>query len=431
MKKILVSFLFAVLLTATTFAQWTYQGPWPNDTYKGGSHGVVVTPDGNIWQASYYRSNWVTPSNDTILCSPIYVFSPDGNLLDRIGIVTTGGVIDTLGNATSTSGTRGLALDHEGNVLWCASGPGRIIKINYQTRQGMARHNFVAGEIGSSPTKPAVASDGTIFVGPVVGNGSPDAKIAMFTPDLTYLGTAVEGPPAIARTMEVSADGNTIYWTVFTGDHQGIFIYSRPDEFSPFALADSILQGMSIETAAWHPTTGRLWVSHDSRGTGPYTHLTWYALDVTSKTLVDSFTFVPPTPGLTDELPRAIGFNNNGSSAYIGLFGTGFDRIFKFDGPTSVEDPGYTVVNGYKLSQNYPNPFNPSTKISFELPVTGFVTLKVYDMIGREVAVLVNEELASGSHTVNFNANNLSTGTYVYQLTSNGNVISNKMVLLK
>jgi hypothetical protein len=52
-------------------------------------------------------------------------------------------------------------------------------------------------------------------------------------------------------------------------------------------------------------------------------------------------------------------------------------------------------------------------------------------MLGREVAVLVNEELASGTHTVNFNANDLSTGTYVYQLTSNGNVISNKMVLLK
>lgn len=147
----------------------------------------------------------------------------------------------------------------------------------------MARHNFVAGEIGSSPTKPAVASDGTIFVGPVVGNGSPDAKIAMFDPNLTYLGTAVEGPPAIARTMEVSSDGLAIYWTVFTGDHQGMYIYTRASEFDPFELADSVLQGMSIEVAAWNPATGNLWVSNDSRGTGPYTHLTWYAFDVTSK----------------------------------------------------------------------------------------------------------------------------------------------------
>lgn len=431
MKNVLFTILFFVLLSVTAIAQWDYLGPWPDAEYKGGSHGVVVDPDGKIWQASYYRSNWVTPSNDTILATPIYVFNSDGSLLDVIGIVTTGGVIDTLGNATSTSGTRGLAKDESGNILWCASGPGRIIKIDYQTRQGIARHDFIEGEIGSSPTKPGVGSDGTIFVGPVVGNENPDSKIIMFDPNLNNIGIAVEGPPAIARAMEVASDGLAIYWTVFTGDHQGMYIYTRPSEFDPFVLADSVLEGMSIESVAWNPATGNLWVSNDSRGTGPYTHLTWYEFDVTSKTLVDSFTLAPPDPGASDELPRALAFSNNGATAYVGLFGTAFDRIYRFDNLTSVDDQGQVVVNGYKLSQNYPNPFNPSTKISFELPASGFVSLKVYDMLGREVAELVSSEMTSGSHSVSFNAADFASGTYIYRLTANGNVLTNKMLLLK
>lgn len=431
MKNLLVTALFLALLSVTAMAQWEYQGPWPSNDYPGGSHGVVVDPDGKVWQASYYRSNWVTPNNDTILASPIYVFNPDGSLLDMIGIVTTGGVADTLGYLTSTSGTRGLTKDADGNILWCSSGPGKIIKIDYQTREGLARHEFVAGEIGSSPTKPGVSSDGTVYVGPVVGNGSPDAKIATFDPNLIYLGTAVEAPPAIARTMEVASDGLAIYWTVFTGDHQGMFIYTRPSEFDPFVLADSVLQGMSIESVAWHPVSGNLWVSNDSRGTGGYSNLTWYEFDVTTKTLVDSFTLENPNPTAADSLPRALAFSNDGNVAYVGLFGSGYNRIYRFDFVTSVDDEGQVVVNGYKLSQNYPNPFNPSTKISFELPQAGFVTLKVYDMLGSEVAVLVNNEMSSGTHTVNFNAANLASGTYIYQLNVNGNLLTNKMILLK
>jgi hypothetical protein len=253
----------------------------------------------------------------------------------------------------------------------------------------------------------------------------------MFATDLTYLGEAVVAPPAIARTMDVSSDGLAIYWTVFTGDHQGMYIYTRPSEFDPFALEDSVLQGMSIESVAWHPVTGNLWVSNDSRGTGPYSHLTWYEFDITTKTLVDSFTLVDPDTSLSDDLPRAIAFSNDGNTAYVGVFGTGYDRIYKFDNVTSVDDQGQVVVNGYKLSQNYPNPFNPSTKISFELPASGFVNLKVYDMLGREVAELVSGEMTSGTHSVNFNASDLASGTYIYRLTANGNVLTNKMLLLK
>lgn len=428
-KGILTLFVFLFILGMSANAQWAYQGAWPDTNYKGGTHGIVVDPDGKLWQASYYREKWITPNNDTVLTSPIYVFNPDGSLLEKIYTVTTGSVTDTLGKGGSTSGTRGLTKDHQGNILFVSSSPVKMIKINYQTRQGMARRDIGSTEIGSSPTKPAVSNDGTIYVGPVVGGGTTKF-IATYDTDLNYLGAAVTGPPAIGRTMEVSGDGLTIYWTPFTA--KKMYIYTRPDELSAFALTDSVLEGMSIETATWNPATGNLWVSHDSRGTG-YTNLTWYAFDVTTKTLVDSFTLPEPLPGNgdPDKLPRGLAFSSNGNTAYVGLFGTAYDRIYKIDKQTSVDEQGQVVVNGYKLSQNYPNPFNPTTKINFDLKESGFTTLKVYDMLGNEVATLVNKELTNGSHSVNFNAANLASGTYVYQLNVNGNRITNKMVLLK
>ena len=86
---------------------------------------------------------------------------------------------------------------------------------------------------------------------------------------------------------------------------------------------------------------------------------------------------------------------------------------------------------GYKLFQNYPNPFNPSTTFSYQLSAAGYVTLKVYDILGRVVALLVNEKQNAGMHTVNFNEQNLTSGVYVYQLKANGKSLTKKMVVLK
>ena len=84
--------------------------------------------------------------------------------------------------------------------------------------------------------------------------------------------------------MEVSPDGNSIYWTPFTSTPPQIYVYSRADEFSAFELTDSLLQGMSIESSAWHPVTGNLWVSQDARGTD-YTPLTWYDIGCNNKSI--------------------------------------------------------------------------------------------------------------------------------------------------
>lgn len=89
------------------------------------------------------------------------------------------------------------------------------------------------------------------------------------------------------------------------------------------------------------------------------------------------------------------------------------------------------VAEQFQLSQNYPNPFNPATEISFILNESGFTTLKVYDMLGREVRTLVNEVLTAGSHNLNFNASELSSGIYIYKLSMGDNSVTKKMTLIK
>ncbi len=99
---------------------------------------------------------------------------------------------------------------------------------------------------------------------------------------------------------------------------------------------------------------------------------------------------------------------------------------------TSVANEGDAQPNTFSLDQNYPNPFNPSTNIRFSLPTSGQVALKVYDMLGRQVATLVNEMRTSGVHTVTFDAANLPSGTYVYRLEVAGQAaITRKMIFVK
>lgn len=100
--------------------------------------------------------------------------------------------------------------------------------------------------------------------------------------------------------------------------------------------------------------------------------------------------------------------------------------------PTSVENSlEHFAVDEFVLYQNYPNPFNPSTSISFSLPQAEQVKISVYDMLGREVAVLVNDYLESGFHTTLFDGKNLSSGVYVYRIEAGSFVLAKRMILLK
>jgi len=104
------------------------------------------------------------------------------------------------------------------------------------------------------------------------------------------------------------------------------------------------------------------------------------------------------------------------------------DGHFKYSNEIEVV---YNNVFNFSLSQNYPNPFNPSTTISYQLSTEGFVSLKVYDVLGKEVTTLVNEIKQSGVHEVNFDASEYTSGIYLYRMTVNNFTQTYKMIVLK
>ena len=102
-----------------------------------------------------------------------------------------------------------------------------------------------------------------------------------------------------------------------------------------------------------------------------------------------------------------------------------------FSGSTGVETAAGQTPLSFSLHQNYPNPFNPSTVIGYEIPVSGFVSLKVYDMLRRERANLVSEEQTVGYHQATLDATNFASGTYFYRLQAGSYMETKKLVLLK
>lgn len=106
-------------------------------------------------------------------------------------------------------------------------------------------------------------------------------------------------------------------------------------------------------------------------------------------------------------------------------------REISGDDPIGITNNGTAVPSNFNLKQNYPNPFNPATVINFDLPKSGLVTLKIYDINGKEVANLVNSNLAAGSYKVDFNASHLTSGIYFYRISAGSFTDSKKMMLIK
>ncbi len=110
----------------------------------------------------------------------------------------------------------------------------------------------------------------------------------------------------------------------------------------------------------------------------------------------------------------------------IGKANTIFETIID-----NIKNTGTGIPETYALSQNYPNPFNPTTKINFSIPKSGMVSLKVYDILGKEVSTLVNQNISAGNYTYEFDASRLSSGIYFYRLNVNGFSEVKKMSLIK
>ena len=133
----------------------------------------------------------------------------------------------------------------------------------------------------------------------------------------------------------------------------------------------------------------------------------------------------------TTTAPKSYSFNdeNIAPGKYLyRLKQIDFNGIFEY---SNIIEVVVNVPDKFSLNQNYPNPFNPSTTIEFQLPKESFVTLKVYNILGKEVASLVNEQKPAGVHKINFDASGLTSGLYIYKISTGSLEQTRKMLLLK
>jgi len=462
-RKTFLLLASVVLITGTVSAQnWVDMGPFPPDSsFTVATHGIAVDGEGKVWVDQSVRDWALDVKGDTLkdangdpfMSAPLYVYNPDGTL-KWDPIHTLGG--DTLGSFPNPF-ISGVQTDHNGDIIVVArtsGSSGDIYRFNHKTGEISANANIDP----YSPASPGVDAAGNIYFTNVGASGS---AVAIYDSELQWIGNVVgpsdsgaAGKPGIGRNISVSADGNSVYWGVsIAWPRHGLVKWTRPDEFSPyttdFSITDTdttgfVLEGLVSESSTRHPTTGDIWFGNAPSCCGAgnpddldyfegLSVLTWYAVDPATDEIVDSLHYNLPGE-YAGQKTRAIGFSPDGIYAYVGLYDTGgviSVKRFMRGQVTNIQHDSAEIPDGYTLSQNYPNPFNPQTNIEFEIKDAGLATLKVYDVLGREVATLVDEHLVAGKYTATFNATDLSSGTYVYQLNAAGRRLSGTMTLVK
>ncbi len=356
---------------------------------------------------------------------------------------------NSIGNTNEDKG-EGIAVDGNGNAYITGF---FIATVDFDPGPGIANLNS-AGSYDVFLAK--YASDGTLVWANNIGGTDNDRGRAI-TVDGSgnsyitgYFQGTVDFDPGPGTTNLTSSAGNyDVYFAKYASD--GTFIwansifnifYDRGLSIAVDGDGNSYIIGKFINTVDFDPRTG---IANLTSAGGADIYFAKYASDGTFiwangiggngadygwDISVDGSgnTYITgdyngkadfdPGPGIANYS------SNGGRNVFVAKYGP--DGVF-----TDVDEIDYNIPKELELSQNYPNPFNPSTKISWQSPVSSHQTIKVYDVLGNEVATLVNEYREAGSHELIFDASNLTSGIYFYQLQAGNFLQTKKMILIK
>lgn len=318
-------------------------------------------------------------------------------------------------------------LEDQQVVLISNLNSGRITKYNIFSGEYVG--DFATGISG--PTRMKIGKDSLLYVLQWTGSNPPVRRYQL---DGTFVDefTSVGVPQSIGIDWDSSGNlyvssysGHTVRKFDQNGNDLGLFINSN----------------LSGPTNIWFDGNGDLLVS-DYNGTAVK------RFDSSGNYLSDFITGIHFSEGV-DFFPNGNILIGNGATSSVKMFDSNGNYIEDLipSGSGGLMTPNAVVIRqsnllsvpresssgdiNFTLEQNYPNPFNPNTVISYHLPITSKVSLKVYNVLGKEITTLVNEELAAGEHKVEFNSTGLPSGIYFYQLSTENFIETKKMILMK
>ena len=418
---------------------WTarYNGPtnssedWPKALAIDGSGNVYVTGwSEGLGSSSDYATIKYDATGNQLWAAR---YNGPGNGYDEARAL----VVDSSGVVYVTGGSTGLGSDWDyvtikynasGNQLWVGryNGPGNSIDVAEDLAVDGSGNVYVTGASEGSGTSYDYAtikynaSGNQLWVARYNAVNSLDIAWAL----------AVDGSGNVYVTGEshdASIDYATIKYDV-SGNQIWVTRYSGTRSFSTnFAVALAV------------DGSGNVYVTGRSSGSGNDLDYATIKYNASGNEMWVARYNVPAynsewTPIPVSEPARILVVDGSGNVYIVARSeGSGWSIYItiKYIQQLSsvVEIPG--MLQQYSLEQNYPNPFNPSTTIKYSIPTTSIVSIKVYDILGREVATLVNEQKTAGNYSVQFNGNNLASGVYLNKIQSGNFVDTKKMILLK
>lgn len=305
----------------------------------------------------------------------------DGSNVERIAYAGCG-----IGQITD------IVLDHVNDILYIGYGGscGQAFSQIRPDGANYATHSLSLHQAGSLVVDPY--GKGVFWAGQTIDfSNSTLFRVGTETMSSSHVETILE-TGSFVSDMEVNLEQGRLYWlNISEGSINRSDLYGRSVETLLTELEDPVGLALDVENNRMYWT---------ERGSGKIRSA---GLDGSEP--VDVFT------GLSRPGSMALTFQNNGI-------------------PVSI-DRNQRYGNVIRLNPNYPNPFNPTTVISFQLPVSGDVRLEVYDMLGRRVAVLMDETQQAGEHRITFDASNLTSGVYISRLSIGGISQTKKMILIK
>ncbi len=243
-------------------------------------------------------------------------------------------------------------------------------------------------------------------------NGFRASGITLDANNNIYLCGSIGGYSNSDAVMaKMDANGNMMWAQYYSGLANG------PDGFAQIALMPNGSIVVCGSTTRTYRNSDMLLVKYTSAGVQQFTSTYNGSADSTdygqNMVLIGNDVVIG---GISKTVPGIYGYSG---------------CVVKFSDVTGINSTNNEIPEGFNLSQNYPNPFNPSTKISFSIPKSSLVKIVVYDITGKEVETLVNENLNAGSFEVDFNASKLTSGVYFYRITADGFNETKKMILTK